>query len=151
MTTPDFNIPEDQAQDELKLISSLVTKYLPPSFDRESLVQDIWMEVHRRNVPITSYMVRGRAIDIMRKNGRQREHLRGYNPQPTPHLNTSNVTEALGLSNLTLTETRVVYQYFYKGETQKQVARTLEMSLGTVALILKSALQKIKDVYFNGV
>ena len=143
---------EDQAAKELKELQQLVRRFLPIQYDRDSLVQDLWIEVHARHCPITPHFVKCRCIDIMRAEGRHNGHRKRYKPAESTLPSSNDIEhldQTLSHCDLSPMEQQLIFHYFYQSLNQQQTAQRLGISTPAVSLGLRRAIEKIRYAYMQ--
>lgn len=136
----------------LTLVRRVVHRTLPPSCDRESVIQDIVCEAITRNLPcVNALHVRRRCIDVIRKIKREKRALESFchaQKRTTEFLSTlvnedmiNHLTEVLSVK-----ERKVIWYRFYRDLTIEEVAKLTELSREQVSTHLREALYKMRQV-----
>lgn len=144
---------DQQALGDLKMITRLVKRHLPPWLDREGLVVDIWMETQRRSVPITPILIRSRCIDCMIKSKRYHDNIRAWAQSRSSSTYTISEEElthlhrALETAELDPAEKKLIFFYFYEGMSYRRIKEHLNWPIAVIARSLKSAIEKVRTAY----
>lgn len=148
-----------------RLVYSLAFKILENSEEAEDITQDVFLTLWRRNTynpergSLSSFlttMTRSRAIDKLRSKGarlrvlqRLQSVVRTETSSPTP-LEQASVGERSqlireALSQLTDTERQVLEIAYYEGLSQSEIAKRLNIPLGTVKTRSRQGLLKLRQ------
>ncbi|QYO64289.1 sigma-70 family RNA polymerase sigma factor [Leptolyngbya sp. 7M] len=147
-----------------KLVYSLAFKILENSEEAEDVTQDVFLTLWRRNTynpsrgSLSSFltMTRSRAIDKLRSKGarlRVIQRLQGIvrtEPSSTTPLEQASVGERAqlirdALAQLSETERQVLEIAYYEGLSQSEIAKRLNIPLGTVKTRSRQGLLKLRQ------
>jgi RNA polymerase sigma factor (sigma-70 family) len=144
----------------LNQIHAVVREFLPPSFDRENIACDLWVEAWTRNQksstpwsdvmdpPLSREVVRNRCVDEIRKKKIRERHM----PDVIDRLDMSpkdledwNIVEA-AISHLPQPQKLVLFEKFYLGSATRKIAEALSIRPIQVEALLASALETLRAV-----
>ena len=133
---------------ELSRIEHLVTQFTPTYIDRESLVQDIWLESNQKtNRPPSRTFVLHRCLNAIRNEHRRREVTRNFKPRTREikedHLVLEDLIKRAGL---TIIEKQIIYYHFYEGKSIYETAEQLSISSAKTRQSLNSAIKRLQRV-----
>lgn len=134
----------------LAFIKRNVNKYLAPSFDRESVAHDIWLECELKHLKPSLLMIRHRCIDASRarklRSEREKESL--TRKCLCEHVLADDekqlITQIVETAKLEPSERQVVYLFYYAGHTLENISLLTKLSHSQVTSIKASALLKLK-------
>jgi RNA polymerase sigma-70 factor, ECF subfamily len=148
-----------------RLVYSLAFKILESSEEAEDITQEVFLTLWRRNTynpergSLSSFlttMTRSRAIDKLRSKGarlRVLQRLQGIvrteisSPTPLEQASVGERSQVIreALSQLSDTERQVLEIAYYEGLSQSEIAKRLNIPLGTVKTRSRQGLLKLRQ------
>jgi len=143
----------EQIRQELELIAKYVNRFTQgTTLDKESLVHDIWLEIKFKNIPIYVRHVKHRCIDAIRARKtkvlseqrftqQQRQRQKQTNSLKTEQIDLNQIMQMASLTGL---EREVIFKYFYKGKTFKEISLEMSLNKEKVEQIKNHTLKKLR-------
>lgn len=139
---------------ELKEINRLIRLCSHPGIDRENLAQDIWLEIHTLNLPLSYTLVRNRCLHEMRKHKvrytQGDEHLEGVQEKTEDsHRAEKIIAYLMDNSDLTSLEQEIVYRLFYEKETKQSLSEAMSMSVDSLNKVYDYIMLKLRFTFYK--
>jgi len=133
---------------ELSRITHLVSQFTPAYIDKESLVQDIWLESNQKtNRPPSRTFVLHRCLNAIRNEKRRREIVRNFEPKMgeirEDHLVLEDLIKKAGLA---VVEKQIIYYHFYEGKSIYETSEQLNISFAKTKQSLNNAIKRLQKV-----
>lgn len=169
MTTDGTSIDDGPSIDDLLLseetwnrILSSVRRYLPRSYDQESVAERIWTKCWRMGILPSQKMIKRRCIDEIRKAdtrkekekaSAQRRRDRGRETTESEETSldrTREVSDAIDRARLLPVERKILWLVFWRGDSLKEVEESLGLTHYQFSEILTETLKKVKETLERG-
>lgn len=144
---------------------SLAYKILANRDEAEDITQEVFVSLWQNNnyqphrgalKPFLMTLVRSRSIDKMRRRGSHHRFLQRWQRASAPHQNTPPPLDTVShdeqaqllqtaLSSLSPQEREILEIAYYNGSSQSQIAKQLNIPLGTVKSRSRKALKKLRQ------
>ncbi|MCM8750604.1 sigma-70 family RNA polymerase sigma factor [Thermomicrobiaceae bacterium CFH 74404] len=150
-------------------VYSLALHILRDQAAAEDVTQEVFLQLWRQperyaheRGPLGPWLLRvtrNRAIDLLRRSGRERRppyadargvdfHLADPSPGPDEHAWSSTVATRVqaALGELSDTQRQVIELAYFRGLTQREMADVLGLPLGTVKTRVRTALRRLAEI-----
>jgi len=133
---------------DLSRITYLVAQFTPTYIDRESLVQDIWLEsMQKINQAPSRVFILQRCLNAIRNEQRHRDAIRNIKPvMKEIESDQLIIDDLVKKANLAVLEKQVIYYHFYEGKSIYETSKQLEISPTKAKQAMSHAIKRLQEV-----
>lgn len=142
----------DNPSDQRKKIRRMVYRMAPKWLDRESLVQDVWIQCWLAEKEPSLLVVRHRLIDALRKERVRRTLPLNPNiPDTKPTLGDEplKVSHLMQEAGLTPREQHIIFLHYYEEASYREIAAMIGVSHERVRQIHETCLRKLRGASYR--